>query len=157
MSENNNQYSVSDMFGLSIQKLPVKETLVTAYQSLKEKGFLPVQQLVGYLMTGDSQYITVHMDARKLMIKHDRDEYLEEMVRAYLESEKEREPGDVLKLAYDSAISQKLSPDDAVECIVAYLYTGDPTYLSSRNGTRSAAVEFGRDETMVQLLEDYLE
>jgi len=53
-------------------------------QSLKDKGYNPINQLVGYLLSGDPTYITSHNNARGLIRKLERDELLEELVRAYL-------------------------------------------------------------------------
>lgn len=58
--------------------------LTTVYQSLKEKGYNPINQLVGYLLSGDPTYITSHNNARSLIRKLDRDEIIEELVQAYL-------------------------------------------------------------------------
>lgn len=58
--------------------------LTTVYQSLKEKGYNPINQLVGYLLSGDPTYITSHNNARGLIRKLERDEIIEELVRAYL-------------------------------------------------------------------------
>ena len=62
----------------------VKETLISVYQSLEEKGYNPINQIVGYLESGDPAYIPRHNDARNLIRKHDRDEIIEELVRCYL-------------------------------------------------------------------------
>lgn len=58
--------------------------LTTVYQSLREKGYNPINQLVGYLLSGDPTYITSHNNARSLIRKLERDEIIEELVRAYL-------------------------------------------------------------------------
>ena len=58
--------------------------LTTVYQSLKDKGYNPINQLVGYLLSGDPTYITSHNNARGLIRKLERDEIIEELVRAYL-------------------------------------------------------------------------
>ena len=60
--------------------------LTTVYQSLKEKGYNPINQLVGYLLSGDPTYITSHNNARSLIRKLDRDEIIEELVQAYLKN-----------------------------------------------------------------------
>jgi uncharacterized protein (UPF0297 family) len=62
------------------------EVLVTVYQALKEKGYNPVNQIVGYIMSGDPTYITGHNNARSLISKLERDELLEEIVTFYLEN-----------------------------------------------------------------------
>jgi len=59
--------------------------LVTVYSALKEKGYNPLNQLVGYLLSGDPAYITSHQNARSLIRQVERDELLEEMVGTYLE------------------------------------------------------------------------
>lgn len=66
----------------------VKETLATVYQSLEEKGYNPINQIVGYLISGDPAYIPRYNDARNLIRKHERDEIIEELVRNYLGKEK---------------------------------------------------------------------
>lgn len=54
--------------------------------ALKDKGYNPINQIVGYVMSGDPTYITSHGDARLYIQKIERDELLEELVRRYLES-----------------------------------------------------------------------
>ncbi len=58
--------------------------LLHVYRALKEKGYDPVSQLVGYLLSGDPTYITSHAGARSLIRSVDRDILLEELVRAYV-------------------------------------------------------------------------
>ena len=55
---------------------------------MEEKGYNPINQLVGYLLSGDPAYITSHGDARSKIRKLERDELLEELVRSYLEKAK---------------------------------------------------------------------
>lgn len=62
-----------------------RKILVTVYQALKEKGYNPLNQLVGYLLSGDPAYITSHQNARSLIRQVERDELLEEVVGIYLE------------------------------------------------------------------------
>ena len=62
-----------------------KEILQEVYQALSEKGYDPINQIVGYLISGDPAYITSYHNARNLMKKIDRDELIEEMVKCYLE------------------------------------------------------------------------
>lgn len=69
-----------------LKKQTVEETLVTVYDALEEKGYQPVNQIVGYLLSGDPAYIPRHNDARNLIRRHERDEILEELVRHYIES-----------------------------------------------------------------------
>ena len=54
-------------------------------QAMAEKGYNPINQLVGYLLSGDPAYVTSYKDARNQIRKLERDELLEELVRAYLE------------------------------------------------------------------------
>lgn len=61
-----------------------RRILLLVYQALKEKGYNPLNQLVGYLLSGDPAYITSHRDARSLVRQVERDELLEELVRYYL-------------------------------------------------------------------------
>ena len=63
----------------------VKLILADVYSSLKEKGYNPVNQIVGYIMSGDPTYITSHKSARSLIMKVERDEIVEELMRAYVE------------------------------------------------------------------------
>ena len=63
-----------------------KEILMSIYQALKEKGYNPINQLVGYILSGDPTYITNHKNARSLIRKIERDELLEELVGFYLDS-----------------------------------------------------------------------
>lgn len=62
-----------------------RKVLTTVYQALKEKGYNPLNQLVGYLLSGDPAYITSHHNARSLIRQVERDELLEELVGTYLE------------------------------------------------------------------------
>ena len=54
------------------------------YNALKEKGYNPISQIVGYILSGDPTYITSHNNARSIIRKLERDELLEEVVREYL-------------------------------------------------------------------------
>ncbi|WP_288527618.1 IreB family regulatory phosphoprotein [uncultured Eubacterium sp.] len=62
----------------------MKDTLTTVYDALKEKGYNPINQIVGYILSEDPTYITTHNNARSLIRKIDRDELLAEMVKYYL-------------------------------------------------------------------------
>ncbi|NPV42486.1 MAG: IreB family regulatory phosphoprotein [Firmicutes bacterium] len=62
-----------------------REILIKIYEALKEKGYNPINQIVGYLLSGDPAYITSHKNARSLVRKLERDEILEELVKSYLE------------------------------------------------------------------------
>ena len=61
----------------------MKETL-SVYDALQEKGYNPINQIVGYILSEDPTYITTHNNARSLIRKIDRDELLAEMVKSYL-------------------------------------------------------------------------
>lgn len=58
--------------------------LVTVFEALREGGYNPIDQLVGYLMSGDPTYITNHNSARSIIKRIDRDELLEELLKNYL-------------------------------------------------------------------------
>ncbi|WP_232695529.1 IreB family regulatory phosphoprotein [Brevibacillus daliensis] len=62
----------------------VRETLEEVYQALQEKGYNPITQIVGYLLSGDPAFIPRHNNARSLIGKIERDRILEEMVKSYL-------------------------------------------------------------------------
>lgn len=62
----------------------VENIISQVYTALKEKGYNPVSQIVGYILSGDPTYITSHLGARSLITKVERDELLEEFVKAYL-------------------------------------------------------------------------
>lgn len=62
----------------------VRETLTTVYNALQDKGYNPITQIVGYLLSGDPAFIPRHNNARSLIGKIERDRLLEELVRVYL-------------------------------------------------------------------------
>lgn len=62
----------------------IKEILLTVHKALKEKGYNPNNQIVGYLLSGDPAYIPRYKDARNLIRKIERDEVIEELVKFYL-------------------------------------------------------------------------
>ena len=62
----------------------IRHILTTVYQALEEKGYNPINQIVGYILSEDPTYITNHMGARTLIRKLDRDERLEVLVKKYL-------------------------------------------------------------------------
>lgn len=69
----------------SDQELKVGDVLQLVYQAMTEKGYDPVNQIVGYIMSGDPTYITSHKGARSLIMKVERDELVEELLRVYVE------------------------------------------------------------------------
>ena len=73
----------------TVQKEPelqVSDVLEIVYKALKEKGYNPVNQIVGYIMSGDPTYITSHNNARSLIMKVERDELVEEVLKTYIEN-----------------------------------------------------------------------
>lgn len=65
----------------------IHKTLESVYNSLQEKGYNPINQIVGYLISGDPAYIPRNNDARNLILRHERDEIIEELVKNYLGKE----------------------------------------------------------------------
>lgn len=61
-----------------------RDILLTVYDALQEKGYNPINQIVGYLLSGDPAYIPRHNNARSIIGKRERDELIEELVRSYL-------------------------------------------------------------------------
>ena len=73
------------VFSLRDEKdLEIKQTMLQVYHALEEKGYNPINQIVGYLLSEDPTYITNYKSARSLICKVDRDELLQELVRHYL-------------------------------------------------------------------------
>ena len=70
----------------SDQEIRVSEVLQLVYQAMTEKGYDPVNQIVGYIMSGDPTYITSHKGARSLIMKVERDEILEELLSVYIDA-----------------------------------------------------------------------
>ena len=64
----------------------VGDILNQVYQAMTEKGYNPVNQIVGYIMSGDPTYITSHNNARSLIMKVERDELVEELLKVYIEA-----------------------------------------------------------------------
>lgn len=61
-----------------------KEIMTNVYESLKIKGYDPISQIVGYILSGDPTYITSHNGARGMIVRVERDELLEEFVKTYI-------------------------------------------------------------------------
>ncbi len=72
-------------FGVVDKRAEIKEILTRVYNALRVKGYNPINQLVGYIITEDPTYITNYKNARTLISHLDRDELLQELVRSYLE------------------------------------------------------------------------
>ena len=69
-----------------VPELRVKEVLDTVYNAMREKGYNPVNQIVGYIMSGDPTYITSHSGARSMIMKVERDELVEELLNEYIKN-----------------------------------------------------------------------
>ena len=81
---NNTQY-------FKVEKAPelqVSDVIKIVYEALSEKGYNPVNQIVGYIMSGDPTYITSHNNARSLIMKVERDELVEELLTEYIRKNK---------------------------------------------------------------------
>ena len=79
---NNTQY-------FNVQKdmdFEVKDVIARIYEALTEKGYNPVNQIVGYVMSGDPTYITSHKGARSMIMKVERDELVEELLKEYIKN-----------------------------------------------------------------------
>ena len=72
--------------GVQENKMDVSQVLEQVYVALTEKGYNPVNQIVGYLMSGDPTYITSHKGARSLIMKVERDQILEELMSVYIDA-----------------------------------------------------------------------
>ena len=70
----------------TVEKSAINRVIAEAYEAMKEKGYNPVNQIVGYIMSGDPTYITSYKDARKKMSRIEQDELLEEIVNYYIEN-----------------------------------------------------------------------
>ena len=68
------------------RSIEMKAILTSVYDSLQEKGYNPINQIVGYILSEDPTYITNHKNARTLIRRLDRDELLQELVREYLDN-----------------------------------------------------------------------
>lgn len=87
------EINCTQIFGVQKDDRPnVKEVISKVYYALTEQGYNPISQIVGYVMSGDPTYITNHNGARSLIIKVERDEILEEILKNYINDlENERE------------------------------------------------------------------
>ena len=79
---NNTQY-----FKVQVEpETQVQDILAAVFEALSEKGYNPVNQIVGYVMSGDPTYITGHKNARSLIMKVERDEIVEELLTSYIKN-----------------------------------------------------------------------
>ena len=74
-------------------EISVRKIMETVFEALTEKGYNPVNQIVGYIMSGDPTYITSYKNARSLIMRVERDELVEEMLIQYIKSNKWEEQG----------------------------------------------------------------
>lgn len=72
------------VFSLNDKELGFKKNLTVVYDALKEKGYDPINQIVGYIISEDPTYITTHKNARAIISRMDRDEILEVLLKSYL-------------------------------------------------------------------------
>ena len=72
-------------------EISVKKVLDIVYHAMAEKGYNPVNQIVGYIMSGDPTYITSHNGARSMIMKVERDELIEELLKEYIRNESWKE------------------------------------------------------------------
>ena len=82
----NNEMNHTQIIKPVQNSLAASEVLKEVYTALTEKGYNPINQIVGYIMSGDPTYITSYKGARSLVMKVERDEILEELMRNYVES-----------------------------------------------------------------------
>ena len=84
MQERNNTNNTQFFKVQKEPELEVKDIIASVYASLAEKGYNPVNQIVGYVMSGDPTYITSHNGARSMIMKVERDEIIEELLEDYI-------------------------------------------------------------------------
>jgi len=89
MDDYTRQFKVID------RKREINEILTSVYESLRVKGYDPINQLVGYILSEDPTYITNYNNARTLICRIDRDELLQELVESYLKKDKQQEENNV--------------------------------------------------------------
>lgn len=82
--DNNFEYTVKFEGVAENKNMSVSETINYVYHALQEKGYDPINQMIGYILSGDSSYITSYKDARTVIRKYERDELLEEILKQYL-------------------------------------------------------------------------
>ena len=80
-----NEINKTQFFRVQKDAQPVaKDVIDSVYEALTEQGYNPINQIVGYIMSGDPTYITSHNGARSLIMKVERDEIIEELLRDYI-------------------------------------------------------------------------
>ena len=78
--------SHTQFFEVPVDDSGAADVLEEVYEALQEKGYNPVNQIVGYIMSGDPTYITSHKGARSLIMKVERDELVEELLTQYIKN-----------------------------------------------------------------------
>ena len=91
ISKNNADLGNTIKFTRPNEKHTAREVLLSVYSAMREKGYDPVRQIVGYLISGDPTYITSYNNARYLIRTLERDELLEELVNSYVAPYNEEE------------------------------------------------------------------
>ncbi|MBE5941282.1 MAG: IreB family regulatory phosphoprotein [Lachnospiraceae bacterium] len=84
--DNQNTFNTQFIEVVKDNDLPVADILAQVYVALSEKGYNPVSQIVGYVMSGDPTYITSYKNARSLIMKAERDEIIEVLLENYIET-----------------------------------------------------------------------
>lgn len=74
--------------GVSEEKISVSQALTIVNEALVEKGYNPINQIIGYILSGDSSYVTSHKNARNIIKRFERDEILEEVITYYINNRK---------------------------------------------------------------------
>ena len=77
------------VFSVSRESKSIRDILLTVYGSMQEKGYDPINQLAGYLLSGDPTYVTSYRNSRYLISRIERYELIEELVKYYIETQKE--------------------------------------------------------------------
>lgn len=77
-------YTMKFESGTEKKDMTPGEAINYVYEALKEKGYDPINQMIGYILSGDSSYVTSYKDARTVIRKYERDELLEEILKNYL-------------------------------------------------------------------------
>lgn len=80
----NNKNTIMFNTPTPVEKKTMKEILNIVYDALEERGYNPIDQIVGFILSGDPSYITSHNNARNMIREIDRDDLAEELVRSYL-------------------------------------------------------------------------
>ncbi|MEG1559475.1 MAG: IreB family regulatory phosphoprotein [Clostridia bacterium] len=88
MGKNNDEKFETIKFQRGGEKSSAKDIILNVHTALEKKGYDPINQIVGYLISGDPTYVTSFKDARFMITRIERDELLEELVRFYIDNHK---------------------------------------------------------------------